>query len=214
MKKVQIALLASLTAASVSVSADTLMGAEIELNAWSQDSTYKGADAGSNVDWTFEAAFEHLIPLVPNVRYSRSTVESDHLEYNKQDITLYYEIFDNSLISADVGAGITSLSDGMLDIIGRPSFEGSYPHVHGAAELGLPGTSISLFLRGNGIAIEDVSATDFNVGIKNTMSLGLVDIDLQLGYRVHSFYLEDFDDLPVAFDAKIDGAYVGVNLDF
>ena len=62
MGKTIIAILAAavITPAAFSASADTLMGAEIELNAWSQDTSYKGSEAGSEVNWTFEAAFESL----------------------------------------------------------------------------------------------------------------------------------------------------------
>lgn len=216
MEKTIIAILATAvtTAAAFSASADTLMGAEIELNAWSQDASYKGSEAGSEVNWTFEAAFEHPIPLVPNIRYSRSSADGEQLEYSKQDVSLYYEILDNRLISVDVGAGLSKLEDGVLDVMGGLDFEGAFPHAYGAAEVGLPGTAISAFVRGNGIMYNDIEVMDLNVGLKNTLQLGLVDVDLQLGYRIQSFDLEDFNSLPVTLDTEVKGAYVGVNFDF
>ena len=117
MKKTLLACLIAST--SFSASADFLLGGDIEVNAWQQNQTFRGkwtVQEDDTIAYTFEASLEHFIPLVPNGKIGRSSVEGDYYEYTKTDATLYYEFFDNDLISIDAGVGLTQLTDGSVTI--------------------------------------------------------------------------------------------------
>lgn len=215
MKKI---LLASLiTSASFSASADMLIGGDVELNLWQQNQRFNGNDSGDNTSYTFEASVEHFIPLIPNAKFAQSSVDGDTLKYTKQDFTLYYEFLDNDLVSLDAGVGITSLSDGEVyahDILGWENFEGSIPHLYGAAEVGILGTPLFIFAKGTGIAYHDNEMLDLSLGVQFAIPMGPFDLELQGGYRTQQFNLDGFDDLSVEINAETKGLFAGVNIDF
>ncbi len=200
-----------LLAATFSANADVLMGADVEANIWQQNYTYNNQDSGDDLTYTLEASLEHPLPLIPNVKFARSAANADDFEYTKQDFTLYYEILDNDMISFDIGAGATNLTNGKL---GSQTFEGYVPHLYAAAELGIPATPLFLFAKGSGISYSGDKMTDFSAGIRYAIGLGLVSVELQAGYRVQSFNLDGFDDLTVDLDTSAKGFFTGVNLDF
>ncbi|CAM3648280.1 hypothetical protein VA7868_01453 [Vibrio aerogenes CECT 7868] len=193
-----------------SANADVLLGGDIEVNAWSQDYERDGQGDGDDVSYTLEASIEHPVPLIPNIRYAHSSVDADSFKYTKQDVTLYYEILDNDLVSFDVGAGLTYLSDGELD---GQSFEGYVPNAYAAAEIGIPGTPLFIFGKGSGISYSDYKMFDASAGIQYSIGMGIFDLELQVGYRTQSFNLKSFDDLPTTLDADASGYYAGVNID-
>lgn len=214
MKKILLASL--LTSASFYASADMLIGGDIEMNVWQQDqtTTYGGTDhdGGSNTALTFEGSIEHFIPLIPNIKFAQSSVDGDHLKYTKRDFTLYYEILDNDFVSVDAGLGVTDLSDGEVYAGSWKNFEGYVPQLYAAAELGIPGTPFFVFAKGNGIAYSDNHMLDFSVGAQYSIPLIAFDLEIQGGYRVQRFDLEDFDDANV--DSQTDGIFLGANIDF
>ncbi|SHO58900.1 TIGR04219 family outer membrane beta-barrel protein [Vibrio quintilis] len=193
-----------------SANADVLLGGDIEVNAWSQDYERDGAGDGDDVSYTFEASIEHPIPLIPNIKFAQSSVDADSFKYTKQDVTLYYELLDNDLVSFDAGAGITYLSDGELD---SQTFEGYVPHVYAAAEIGIPGTPIFLFGKGSGVSYSDYQMLDASAGIQYEIGMGFFDLELQAGYRTQTFNLKSFDDLSATLDADTSGFFAGVNID-
>ena len=209
MKKSVLSLL--LAATAFSANADMLLGADVEVNAWQQDYTYNDDDSGDETTYTFEASLEHPIPLVPNLKFAQSSVDAEDFEYTKQDFTLYYEILDNDLVSFDVGAGATSLTDG--ELLGQ-TFEGYVPHLYAAAEIGIPATPLFVFARGSGVSYSDNEMTDFSAGIRYSIGLALVGLELQVGYRMQSFNLDGFDDLSIDLDTEAKGVFAGINLDF
>lgn len=207
MKKSVLALL--LATAGFTAHADMLLGGDIEVNAWQQDYSYNGNSDGDEMTYTLEASLEHPIPLVPNVKFAQSEVDGNRLKYTKQDYTLYYELLDNDLVSLDAGAGLTRLKDGKVDAL---AFDGYVPHLYAAAELGIPATPLFLFAKGSGVSYSDHQMMDMSVGVQYSLGLGLVDVELQAGYRTQTFDLEGFDGLNI--DSEADGVFAGVNLDF
>lgn len=192
--------------------ADVLLGGDIEVNAWNQDYQYNDqANGKDKTDYTLEASIEHPIPLIPNVKYARSSADADSYKYTKEDFTLYYEILDNDLVSLDVGAGLTRLSKGELN---SQSFDGYVPHVYGAAEIGIPGTPLFIFGKGSGVSYSDYDMLDASAGIQYEIGMGLFDIELQVGYRIQTFDLKSFDNLTTDLNTKTSGYYAGVNVDF
>jgi len=128
------------TLLSASVQADTLLGLYIGGHVWNAAAvgTFGEDDGQGNVvlqDFTLEdqqqasfyVALEHPIPLIPNIKVSSTTLDTDGLttlgdDFSFGDIsfpadasanttfnmgyidyTLYYEILDNDLITFDIG---------------------------------------------------------------------------------------------------------------
>ncbi len=207
MKKTALSLL--LAATAFSSHADMLLGGDVEMNLWQQNYEYNQQDNGDEMTYTIEASLEHPIPLVPNVKIAQSAVDADNFEYTKQDFTLYYEILDNDLVSVDVGAGISRLVDAKVN---STDFEGYLPHVYGAAEIGIPATPLFLFAKGWVASFDGDTGSDLQGGVQYSFGMGLFDIELQGGYRIQKFDLNDFDH--VDLDSQAQGVFVGVNLDF
>lgn len=213
MKRIILATLIS--SASFCASADLLIGGDLEINTWQQSHTWNSASKGDDTSFTFEASIEHLIPLVPNVKYAQSSVDGEVLAYTKRDLTLYYEFLDNDMFSLDAGLGITNLKSGEYkNDLGNETFEGDIPHLYVATEIGIVGTPIFLFAKGTGIAYHDNHIQDISVGAQYEFPLVTFDLELQAGYRVQQLRLSSFDTLTVDIDAKTDGFFAGVNIDF
>lgn len=216
MKKSMLAVMLSAAAtAPFMASADALLGGDIEFNLWQQSHNFDGNDVdGDEYAYTFEASFEHFIPLIPNAKFGQSSVDNDDYAYVKRDFTLYYEFLDNDLVSFDAGVGITELSDGEIKGISLQEFKGYLPHLYASAEVGIPRTPLFVFAKGNGVSYVDNSMFDLSFGVQYEIGMYAFDIELQAGYRFHQFDLVGFDDLTVDLDAKTDGMFFGANLDF
>jgi len=221
MKKTLLACLIAST--SFSASADFLLGGDIEVNAWQQNQTFRGntglVQEDDTISYTFEASLEHFIPLIPNPKISRSSVEGDFYEYTKTDATLYYEFFDNDLISIDAGVGLTQLTDGSVTIGSGSSattqeFSGVLPHLYAAAEVGIPFTPFFIYAKGTGISYADNEMLDASVGVKFSVPLVLINLEFQGGYRTQTFDLVGYDSLSIPIDAETSGVFAGVNIDF
>lgn len=215
MKKSIIAIL--MLGTTFAASADVVLGADVELNYWNQSSTIEPsiADIDDEASLFGSVSFEHVIPLVPNVKYSFASIDNAAFEYSKQDATLYYEILDNDIVSVDLGVGVTHFGSGKIKALsGLPvdDFEGVLPHIYAGAEIGIPMTGVTFYTDISSTMINDSSVLDAAVGVRYDISLVAVEIGLQAGYKVVEFDMDDFDDLH--FNMKTDGFYAGINLDF
>lgn len=200
-----------LTLPVLSANADVLLGGDIEVNAWNQDYTYNDNKNGDDITYTVEASLEHPIPLIPNVKYAQSSANANNFEYKKQDFTLYYELLDNDLVSLDIGAGLTYLSNGKLN---NQTFKGYVPHLYAATEIGIPGTPLFIYGKGSGVSYSDYDMLDASAGLQYSLGMGLFDLELQIGYRIQTFNLKGFDDLTTNLNTEAKGFYAGANIDF
>jgi outer membrane protein len=208
MKKIIISTL--FLAITSTASADTLLGGDFELNVWNTDYEVAGIETnGKSTNYFASASIEHAIPLLPNFKFSFANVDSDDYEYGKNDITMYYEILDNDLISVDVGIGATQYTSGVFNTI---DFDGVLPHVYAGLELGLPSTDITLYTDVSMMKYQDSSIVDATIGARYDIELFAMDLGIQAGYKYHSADLEDFDHITA--DLKTDGLFIGLNLDF
>ena len=123
---------------SVNAQADTLLGLYIGGQAWANTASGTFSDGKSAKDQavfnfddefqgSFYVAFEHPIPLIPNVKVASTTLDTvggatinsgfsfDGVDYSSNtkldttlntsyiDYTFYYEVFDNDLLTFDFG---------------------------------------------------------------------------------------------------------------
>ena len=198
---------------------------------------------------SFFVAFEHPLPFIPNLRIATTSLETDgvttlaadfefddetfrknaqvNADFNVSyvDYTLYYELFDNDLLSFDFGltardfdgdvtlaaqittdSGTTTQSDSIAvtDIV---------PMLYVATNVGLPLTGLNLYAQGNFLSFDDHALYDYEVGVSYELIDNLaVDMNINLGYRAVKLELEDLNDLYT--NIEFDGVFIGTTIHF
>ena len=194
---------------------------------------------------SYYAALEHPVPLVPNIKlkytelelngstllnetfefggtsFTTNTTATTISDLSHVDYILYYEIFDNDLLSIDLGVNAKQF-DGDIVVTGTANgkattetvdFSGFVPLVYGRAEVGLPLTGLSVFFEGSLLAIDDSKVQDYQAGIAWALLDNLaVDLDIKAGYRQMTLELDDIDNLYTNIDAS--GPFAGIQIHF
>jgi len=190
---------------------------------------------------SFFAALEHPLPLIPNIKIAHTTLDTDgvtqlssnfdfrgetyavnesidtRFDLTYTDYTLYYEVFDNDLVSFDFG--ITGRDfDTEIELMqgataSTLSASGIVPMLYAYTNIGLPFTGFNLYGEGNFLSLDDNTIYDFQVGVSYELVDNLaVDVNLTLGYRAVQLEIEDLDDLHSALD--FDGVFAGAVVHF
>ena len=234
------------------VTADVL-GVQLGAGGWWYDisgtARYKSKDSANDIDVNEDlgynddslayvyAAFEHPVPLLPNIRLSRTKIDSDAsgtlrnsvvygdivfsanenvrsaVELEQTDITLYYELLDN-VVSLDLGLNAKYV-DSRMQISGETSgsesadVSGWVPMLYAALGGELPFTGLSVGAQGSLIQYQDSKFYDYSLGARYSSPWHL---GVELGYRALKLDLDDFDDSFA--DVEFDGPYAGVQLSF
>ncbi len=236
---------------SSSVSADTFLGGYVGAQVWdlgveggfseSQDIVTFGFEDETN--YSFYAALEHPIPLVPNIKLSRTTLDTQGAtslsssfsfggevfavdtildttnEITTMDYILYYEILDNDLVSFDVGVNVKELdgdfvvTDASSTRTASDTFTGYVPMGYGRAAFGIPGTGLGAYVEGSFLSIDDNSIVDYQVALTYSFIESLA-LDLTLQAGYRSLELDIEDIDDVYADLQFDGAFVGLEFDF
>lgn len=180
----------------------------------------------------FYVAFEHPIPLLPNIKLQQSEIEisgrADGFSYSglafpagaktttdlsHTDATLYYELLDN-IVSLDLGLTARRFdgsftASGSTGFIPSPSLyktdiDDTVPLVYASFRADLPLTGLHATFEGNGIKFEGDQIFDYTAKIAYESSLGL---GAELGIRDMDIqYDNGRDDI----DITVDGAFLGV----
>ena len=189
-------------------------------------------------------AFEHPLPLIPNIKLQRTEMDTSGnviLERNftfggklfainseattdvkltTTDMILYYELFDNDLISFDVGLNAKYLDGELLvtdkndpTVNGREEFSGPIPMIYSRLAVGIPMTGFGAFVEGSFLSIDDHTLSDYQAAITYSLIENLaIDATFQLGYRSVSLELEDLDNIYT--DLEFKGIYAGLEVHF
>jgi outer membrane protein len=198
---------------------------------------------------SFFIAFEHPLPLIPNARIASTSLETQgmttlgndfdfddetflsgadvnaNFDVSYVDYTLYYELFDNDLLSFDFGitardfdgdvtvstqaatsAGVVAQSDtiAVTDIV---------PMLYVATTVGLPLTGLNLYAQGNFLSFDDHTLYDYEIGVSyELVDNFVIDVNLNAGYRSVKLDLEDLNNLYT--NIEFDGAFVGTTIHF
>lgn len=251
MKKIALAVtLASIL--STNVQADALgiyLGGQI----WDNQASGTFGDGSSQVDFnlvdekqnSFFIAFEHPLPLIPNVRIASTSLETQgsttlntefefegetfsqdtnvNADFNVSyvDYTLYYELFDNDLVSFDIGltgrdfdGDVTvSASSGANSQSGSVSVTDIVPMLYARTNVGLPLTGFNLYAQGNFLSIDDHTLYDYEVGVSYELIDNLaIDVNINVGYRAVKLELDDLNDLYT--NIEFDGVFLGTTIHF
>ncbi|MGB1198252.1 MAG: TIGR04219 family outer membrane beta-barrel protein [Thalassotalea sp.] len=193
----------------------------------------------------YSISIEHPLPLIPNAKVATTSLQTtgavllnSSFEFNDQtfdsssqananfdvsfvDYTLYYELFDNDLVSFDVG--ITGRDfDGEVTVAGEINGTAAstgistseiIPMVYARTNIGLPFTGLNFFAEGNFLSIKDHTLYDYQAGISYELVDNLaIDINLTAGYRELKLELDDLSDLYT--DIEFSGYFAGVVVHF
>ncbi|MEH8016828.1 TIGR04219 family outer membrane beta-barrel protein [Rheinheimera muenzenbergensis] len=193
---------------------------------------------------SYYLTLEHPLPLLPNVRLQRNqltsagisdisagftlagatfasnTEVSNQLELSNTDYVLYYELFDNSLLSLDLGINAKHIkghvlvtetaADGMSV---RQNISQIIPMLYTSAAVGLPLTGLEFFAGGSIVSYDGSRVYDGQAGISYAFMDNLVlDTTLKLGYRAVNMRLDDVDDLYA--DLTFNGVFAGIEIHF
>lgn len=229
MYKKTLALAVALAVAPASALADTVFGVYAGGQFWGADTEGEYAFASNLIEPNFEnenqssyyIALEHPVPFVPNIKVRENSLEvtSDYgkNDFSHRDYIFYYEIFDNDLVSFDIGVNAMDF-DGSLwvlgsDTIGRQDFSVVVPTAYVAARVGIPATDWSFFADASALSAKDSKVQDAQIGIEYRLVDNLaVDVSLNAGYRHSVIELDDVDN--IYSDVTFKGPFVGVEVHF
>ncbi|TEW55781.1 TIGR04219 family outer membrane beta-barrel protein [Psychromonas sp. RZ22] len=207
--------LAAIIAASVSMpSMADHLGIYTGIDYQNNETSFEGASIDSDTSNNFSGyvAFEHFIPLIPNVKVKYSDLtNSDIKKINNSDDgssmangILYYQLFDNDLFEFDFGLAYTRIEsyDEKADLA----------QGYGAAKLHIPGMGMYAFAEGIGGSVTDDKALDMQGGLAYTFNpdSALINFTVRAGYRVQEMEFEN----SVTPQQKNKGLFAGVELHF
>ncbi|NQY48974.1 MAG: TIGR04219 family outer membrane beta-barrel protein [Colwellia sp.] len=237
---------------STTAQADTLLGLYIGGQIWANEASGsfgEGLDNQTVFDFddqnqgSFYVAFEHPIPLIPNIKIASTTLDtvggttlSETFVFNQVpytanstldttldasfvDYTLYYEVFDNDLLSFDFGLTARDL-DATINIVEPVTMlqsgldvSGIIPMAYLSTIIGLPFTGLNVFAEANFISFDDQTVYDAQIGVSYSILDNLaVDFDVTLGYRKMKMELNDLDGF--YSDLTYDGFFAGAVVQF
>ena len=202
------------------------IGLTAEVGSYSPDADTTAATSGSSVSSNnmdadsgtyYGIAFEHPIPLIPNVRIQGTELETDgtndgnatEVDMSHTDYTAYYELLDGLLwISLDAGFTFRQY-DGSVSISGSETdLDETIPMLYAAPAFSIPGTGLSVVGEFKVGSFDDKDVTDTTIKVK-WESPFLVGIEA--GYRTHDIDFEGVSGRDVVSENS--GVFLGVNID-
>jgi len=186
----------------------------------------------------FWAALEHPVPVLPNLRVERSSLDTDGegtvtrqftfkgqtftanedvestLDIQQTDLIAYYEVLDN-WASLDIGLNVRML-DGDVRIESQDrnrseerSFSSPVPMAHAALRFDVPLAGAWVGAQGSGISYSGSRFIDVRAMAGYEFDFGL---GFEAGYRRQNLKIDDIDDFDADLDA--DGAFAGAYFNF
>ncbi|PKG81538.1 hypothetical protein CXF85_18960 [Colwellia sp. 75C3] len=190
---------------------------------------------------SFYVALEHPIPLIPNIKIASTSLDTvggtqitsnfsfggesfsanetldTTLDASFVDYTLYYEVFDNDLLTFDFGLTARDL-DAHIKVSDTSTssdtnVSGIIPMAYVSTIIGLPFTGLNVFAEANFISYDDQTIYDAQIGVSYAILDNLaVDFDVTLGYRSVKMEINDIDDF--YSDLTYDGFFAGAVVHF
>ena len=187
----------------------------------------------SDASYDIYVAFEHPLPLIPNVRLAQAGIKdsgtgtlnsnfsfegtgfntgdnvTSELNLTYTDLTLYYEIWDTGF---DLDLGLTARKfNGELQINTTSRSINAYlPMVYLGARVGLPFSGLYLGGTANALMFRGSSVTDYALKVGwSTESFIFPEFGVEAGYRKFGLNV-DPNDLDVNLDVDLSGVFVNL----
>ena len=237
MRKLTVPLVLALSALSTNVNADFL-GLYVGGGSWDHDASGSfgtlgdpAIDVESDLNYSgekdtyFYAAFEHFVPLVPNIRVEAASMGhsgtaasidfgngtnltgSSEISLDTTDAIAYYRILDN-WVNLDLGLNIRKLDGDFTVATERVSISETIPMLYAAVQFDLPFTGFSV---GGDMNMVSFSGSTYqDVRLRAIYEIGV--IGFEAGLRSTTIELDDVDG--VNSDLEFEGMMIGAFLHF
>ncbi|MBU2881307.1 TIGR04219 family outer membrane beta-barrel protein [Psychrosphaera sp. B3R10] len=193
-------------------------------------------DSNNNVIW---AAFEHPIPLIPNLQVKQTQLETTGngrstqsftyggetyqgdveldsvVDLTHTDITAYWGL-PLPLVTINYGLNIR-MFDGAIDINdGRATIDYPVPMLFARVGASLPFTGLEVMAEGNYIGIGETNHMDYQVVLRYTIPMiPVLDVNIEAGYRAFQLNIDpsdfDGDEDDLTADIDMSGVFLGVS---
>jgi outer membrane protein len=216
--------------------ADGLFGEQNQQIDFNLDTKTKGS---------YFLALEHPLPFIPNAKISVTNLDTEGLKVLANDFdfggqsfpagssaastldisyidyTLYYELFDNDLLTFDFGLTVRDIdADITVDatvsnstISGNLNGTAYIPMAYASLIFGIPSTDFNIFAEGNFLSFDSQTLYDYQAGVSYELVENLaVDVNVNVGYRAVKLELDDIDNLYTNLDFT--GVFAGVVVHF
>lgn len=185
----------------------------------------------------FYAAFEHPLPLLPNIavrqqwaEYQGTTVlagnmalastaftakstVSNQLSVDYTDATMYYELLDNSVLSLDMGVTARWLRTKSTVNTASMKATAPVPMLHAKGHLNILSTSTSVFFEGNYGDYSDNAVSDVRLGLAyQVVDLPALNLFVKLGVQRLDIDLVNEDGMDLK--SVEDGVFCALEFDF
>ena len=189
---------------------------------------------------SWSAAFEHPLPLLPNIvlrrqvanwsgstvlgadlqldqyLYRRQTTISNAFDVQSTDLSFYYEVLDSSVLDLDLGvtAMVYDAELAITDpVIRRRTASGFLPLLYGHLTVQVWGTDTALFWQGHYSDYRDQQWQQAKVGIAyQLLDLTALSVAVKFGWQHQAVKLIDQDQLDMDF--RMDGPFLALEADF
>ena len=229
-------LVLALSAISTNVQADFL-GLYVGGGSWDHDASGTFGTQGdpaidvesdlsysSEKDTYFYAAFEHFVPLVPNVRIESASMGhtgsasgltfkgvpvngNSEISLDTTDTIFYYRILDN-WVNFDLGLNWRKLDADFIIDTAVVSVSESIPMIYGSVQFDLPFTGFSV---GGDMNLTDYSGSTYReVRLRALYEMGV--IGFEAGIKTVTLELDDVDTINA--DLEFEGIMLGAFLHF
>jgi outer membrane protein len=244
MKTFKMALCGLLLLPLTTVQAD-ILGFTAGVEVWQGGVDASAGNTGSRQALTFDddtrkafyAAFEHPLPLLPNIAVRQQSAEykgntvlagamtlagtsflakssvTNRLSIDYTDATLYYELLDNSVLSVDMGVTARWLrTQTSIDNAARKATT-PVPMLHAKGHLNILSTQTSLFFDGNYGDYSDNTVYDARVGLAyQFVDLPALNFFVKLGVQRSEIDLNNEDSMDLK--SVEDGVFCALEFDF
>lgn len=227
--------------------------AEAGVSRWSYDisgtSRYQTSVSSNDIDVnddlgydddnlnSFYFSFEHPVPILPNIRVSRTGIDSSangqlsglvtyggttftlnenvssEIQLDQTDVTMYYQLFD-TVVDFDLGVNAKYI-DSRSRITGAVSgtesadVSGWVPMLYAGFGADLPFTGLSVSADGSFVSYQDSEFYDYTLKASYLTPWYL---GVDVGYRSIRLNLDDFDGSYA--DIEFDGPFAGAHFEF
>lgn len=211
----------------------TASGQPFDLNL---DSTLGLKDSDNTVIW---AAFEHPIPMIPNVQIKKTDLQTSgagmltqdfsfggetypanvelnsNINLNHTDFTAYWGL-PLPIVTIDFGLNVRKFDGEFMINDGTAVIDAPIPMLFGRVGASLPLTGLEVMAEANYIGFKNTNHMDYQVVVRYTLPVvPVLDINLEAGYRAFELNIDptDFDGSEDDLNADIDmsGVFLGVS---
>lgn len=238
-------LISSISLCSINAHADTFLGIYADANYWNYQGDVNfnqtnSTDTGFNFDKNSSAmlslAFEHGVPLLPNIKVKHVSMDSSRtqntnlslqgvnfstdttatVDLTLTDVIAYYELLDN-IVSVDVGLA-AKIIDGNVAVKNTTStldekLSETIPAVYASAGGNLPFTGLSAKAEVSGMSYDNNSLIDAQAEIKYDVIDNIaLDVGVKAGYRMIEVEVDKVLDTNATSSFK--GPFLGIEAHF